>query len=353
MKPVAKEILGTTADGRPLEHYTLTHPDGRSVAVLNWGAVVTSLRVPDGDGHLRDVVLGLASCEEYVSNNPFYLGTAVGRTAGRIFPARLTIGPRDFLLTQNEGDKHLHGGICGLHNMLWHSAIPDPARPAVRLETELPDGLEGYPGNVRVSFLCEWTEAGALHMEYRATTDLPTLFNPTRHDYFNLGGHQSGEIGSHVVRLSQSRYLPVDELFVENLPPRGVEGTVIDFRKPKPLGSPLEMMEPRLRGINYGFLNEGLSADEPAAEIFHPESGIRLRFFTNQRCLQFYTGNFLDDTIPAKEGARYDRHHGFCLEAQNFANGINTPEWAGDCLLRPGEESIHSSTYHFDIQTQP
>ena len=348
MSSVVHEQVGETPDGKPLELYTLTHPQGMRLRMLNWGACLTQLEVPDRHGKLIDVVLGLASHSDYLENNPFYIGASIGRTAGRIFPAEVMINSELFHLTQNEAKKHLHGGKQGLHNRFWDVVVPDASRPAIRLETELPDDLEGYPGTVSVSLLCEWSDASVLHLELGAETDKTTLFNPSRHDYFNLGGHDFGPIGPHVVQLPQTRYLPVDDAFVENLPPREVAGTPLDFREPKPLGDPLTTMEPRLRGINYAFLNDSIASEKPVAEIRHPATGIRLRYFSNQKTLQFYTGNFLDGSIPAKGGVCYGQHHGFCLEAMNFANGIHTSEWAESCLLCPGEQYLQSGTYHFD-----
>jgi aldose 1-epimerase len=348
MKAVIKELIGKARTGEPIECYTLKHPDGMRLSILNWGACLTRLEVPDRRGKLTDIVLGLATCRDYLENNPYYMGVAVGRTAGRIYPTKVKIDGEFFNLTKNESRNHLHGGVQGLHNRRWRVSIPDASHPVLRLETELPDGLEGYPGTVRVSLLCEWIKANVLRMEFRAHTDRPTIFNPTRHDYFNLGGHDSGHIGPHVVHLPQNRYLPVDAKFVENLPPREVGGTPIDFWQPRPLGNPLPVMKRSLRGINYALLNEPVITDLPVAEIRHPGTGIGLRFFSNQQTLQFYTGNFLSATIPAKNGVRYGQHHGFCLEAMNFANGIHTSGWDGDCILRPGDDYLHAATYHFD-----
>ena len=305
MTCVTSEIVGKAPTGDNLKLITLSHPSGVRVSMLNWGAALTSLEVPDQRGKLTDIVLGLSSYSDYLTSNPFYIGTAVGRTAGRISPAEVSIAGRKHALTQNEGAKHLHGGVEGLHNRCWRVVVPDPECPSIRLETELPDEMEGYPGAVAVSLTCDWQSSNTLVLEYRARTDRTTLFNPTRHEYFNLGGHDSGQIGAHVVCLPHSRYLPVDEQFVENLPPREVAQTPIDFRQPKPLGDPLITMERHLRGINYAFLNEHTSMSQPAAQVRHPSTGIDLTFFTNQNTLQFYTGNFLDDSIPAKDGARY------------------------------------------------
>ena len=306
------------------------------------------LRCRISTGNLIDVVLGLNSYSDYVENNPFYIGTAVGRTAGRIFPAEVQIEGQSYHLTENEASKHLHGGVEGLHNRCWSVDVPDPDYPSIRLETELPDGLEGYPGTVNVVLTCEWHQPNVLRLEYRAETDHATLFNPTRHDYFNLGGHDSGHIGPHVVRLPQMRYLPVDDAFVESLPPRNVAQTHLDFRVAKPLGKQLTIIEPRLRGINYAFLNENLGPEQPVAEMHHPTTGIGLQYFTNQRTLQFYTGNFLDRSIPGKDGTSYGQHHGYCLEAMNFANGIHQPTWAEACLLYPADQFVHTNLYRFD-----
>jgi aldose 1-epimerase len=292
--------------------------------VLDYGATLISLQTIDRHGRMGDVVLGFDDIERYRGPHPYFGGT-IGRYANRIARGRFVLDGEQYQLNCNNGPNHLHGGHVGFDRVQWQ-AVQHGNR--VELGYRSRDGEEGYPGTLAATVTFS-VEGSSLRIEYAATCDRPTVVNLTNHSYFNLGGR--GTIHDHVVRIAASRYLPVDHEVLPTGQPAPVAGTEFDFNRPRALHSP---------AFDHTFILEG------DVELSEPTSGRVLRIVTSQPGIQFYTGNLLDGTIVGKNGERYVRHAGLCLEPQHYPDSPNRPEFPSTAL-RPGMEYREHAVYAF------
>jgi aldose 1-epimerase len=318
------------------------------LVVSNYGAIVTELHVADRDGKLDDIALGLNSPEAYL-DNPNYFGAAIGPLAGRTSPTEVDIDGRSYRLTPNEGANHLHGGDKGLDKRYYEvESTETPEGPTLILTTHLKDGEEGYPGNRTVTIRYSLTHNNTFRVESSMETDAATLFDPTHHTYFNLGGHDSGFIGEHTLTIPADTFVPIDESFMPMDNEESLDGKWFDFRKPTKIAT---CLDPDERGICYPYIlkREDSEAMVTAAILDHPESGRRLTVRTNQNTLNCYSGYFLNPDLPAKGGAAYQPHGAICLETQNFANGINVSARPSS-ILHPGKTKTLVTDYQFSTQ---
>jgi len=295
--------------------------------ILDYGATLVALEVPDRHGERGDVVLGFDEVERYRDPHPYFGGT-IGRYANRIAAGRFVLDGTAYRLACNDGPNHLHGGLCGFDRVMW-SAQHSGNRLALRYHSR--HGEEGYPGNldVRVTYALE---GSTLRIDYEATCDRPTVVNLTNHSYFNLAGR--GTIHEHVLRIAASRYLPVDDSRIPTGEMAAVAGTAFDFHRPKALRDPM---------FDHTFVLDG------DVEVTEPSSGRILRISTSQPGIQLYTGNLLDGTLTGKGGQRYVRHAGLCLEPQHYPDGPNRPAFPST-VLRPGTPYRHWAAYWFGVQ---
>jgi aldose 1-epimerase len=299
---------------------------GVRARILDYGATLMSLEIPDAQGRFADVVLGFDEPERYRGPHP-YFGAIVGRYANRIAFGRFDIDGVRCRLACNDGRHHLHGGNAGFDRALWQGR--QESRRVV-LTYRARDGEEGYPGNLDASVTYSVTDHG-LRIEYRATTDRPTVVNLTSHAYFNLAGR--GTIGAHEVRIPARRYVAVDDERIPTGELVPVAGSVFDLNALAPLGE---------RSFDHCFVLD----DAAQVELADPASGRRLRLRTSQPGLQLYTGNLLDRTIEGKGGRRYERHAALCIEPQHFPDSPNQPRFP--CvILRPGQTYSHYAEYSF------
>jgi aldose 1-epimerase len=348
---VRKTQFGQMPDGSPIDLYTLTNASGMRVAVMNFGATLTSVCVPDRDGQLDNVTLYLDTADDYLRGHPLF-GSVVGRYANRIAGAGFTLDGERYELTPNAGANHIHGGREGFQRLLWEAEpVKREKAVGVRLTHTGPDGHEGYPGNLQVTVLYEVTDDNQLRMEYRAVTDKPTHVNLTNHAYWNLRGALSGDILDHVLTLNADAYLPTDDQKIPTGEIRPVEGTVMDFRQPCRIGQRIEQVE----GKNYDHcyvLNK--LADERlslAARAVDPASGRVMEVFTTQPGVQLFTASFLSDRLRTSRGA-YGPYHGFCLETQHYPDSPNQAHFPST-VLRPGQ-TYHELTIHqFSVESKP
>ena len=342
------DSFGALADGTAISIWTLRNANGMRVRLIDFGAAIVSVDVPDRTGRTVDVALGFDTLDDYLSHRGC-LGAVVGRFANRIAHARFSLDGRDYVLRPRGGAHHLHGGPDGFDRVAWRGEWVTPGR-AVRFSRRSPDGEEGYPGNCDVTVTYTFDDDDALTVAYAATTDAPTPINLSQHTYFNLAGHDSGDILDHELTLAASHFTPVDDSLIPTGEIRGVDGTALDFRRPVRVGARIESGETQLRiagGYDHNFVldrtGDGL---EFAARVRDPKSGRTLEVFTTEPAVQFYTGNFLDGSQVGKGGHAYQRRFGFCLETQHFPDSPNQPSFP-DTILRPGDRFSSTTVFRF------
>jgi len=336
-----------TVEGKPVKLYTLKNSNGLMMKVTDYGAIITELHAPDRDGTLADIVLGFDDLEGYLKGHP-YFGALVGRCANRIAEGTFELDGKSYQLATNDGPNHLHGGVKGFDKYVWQAETKDtPEGPSIRLTRTSPDGEEGYPGTVQVAVTYTLTDDNALKVEMEATTDAPTVVNLAQHTYWNLAGHDSGDILGHEVQLHADRYTPVDETLIPTGELAPVAGTPFDFTEPKPIGKDLKAAGGDPIGFDHNFVLDGEPyAMKWAARVHEPKSGRTIELSCDKPGVQFYTGNFLDGTNVGKGGAVYNQYNGFCLETQNFPDSIHRPEWPS-VVLRPGQTYRHTMVVKF------
>lgn len=327
-----------------IRRFTLTNCNGVSLQVINYGATITSLKVPDKNGMIDDIVLGFDTFKGY-ANHSCYFGATIGRFANRIANGKFTLENCEYSLKPNEGGfNHLHGGIKGFDKVLWESHVEGSRITFSYLSLAKE---EEYPGNVSVTVSYELTTDDELIINYQASNATEkTPINMTNHSYFNLGGHDSGSIENHEAVIYADFYLPVNEKSIPTGEIAKVDGTVFDIRKAIGLKN---LSQVPGGGYDHNFcLDSNINTLTPVASIFEPTSGRRLNVSSNQPGVQFYTANFLptDDSLKGKNGAIYKRHGAFCLETQNYPDAVNQANFPS-CLIGPGENYSHKTIFKF------
>jgi aldose 1-epimerase len=353
-----KKTFGKTPDGQAIDIYVLTNKSGAEVSITNYGGAVVSIKVPDRNGKLADVVLGYDTADGYL-NDKSHFGGIIGRYGNRIAHAQFVLDGKTYTLAKNNGENSIHGGIKGFDKALW-TAKTGPAEYAKygqSLELSYPskDGEEGFPGNLKVTVVYTWSDANALQIEYSATTDKKTVVNLTNHSYFNLAGQGSGDILSHVLMIQAGKFTPVDAGLIPTGELRDVAGTPFDFRKPTAIGARIDQDDEQLKlggGYDHNFVlrpvNE-LRRSFAATRVVEPSTGRVLEVFTTEPGVQFYTGNFLDGKTPGKGGVTYPRRNAFCLETQHFPDSPNQPKFPS-VVLSPGERYHTITKYQFSVE---
>lgn len=347
---VAIRSFGTTPDGREVKLYTLQQRSGLHVAVMNYGAAIVRLEAPDAKGKFADVVLGFDRLEGYLGKNP-YFGAIIGRYTNRIREGRFSLDGKAYQLSINDTahakPHQLHGGRSGFDKKYWESSIISQNPPSVRFQLVSPDGEEGYPGNLNAAVIYTVSN-NTLKIEFTASTDKTTIYNPTSHIYFNLAGQ--GLVDGQWLMLNSRTYLEIDSDWVPTGKLQDVAGTKFDFNRPTRLGD--RFYESRLpKYIDHTFvLNTiGHGPLSFAAELFDPVSRRCLKIFTNQPGLHCYPGNSLDGSVTGKRGESYPQYSGICLEPQNFPDAPNHPNFPS-AVLRSGEEFKSITVYEFSIK---
>lgn len=339
---VARSSFGKLPDGRAVEVIKLSNGKGVTAAVINYGAALQSLMMPDRDGKLADVTLGYASLAGYLAK-PEYFGATVGRFANRLAGGRFTLDGKNYQTPQNDNGNALHGGERGFDKVLWEVVnVKGGDTASVQLRYVSPDGDQGYPGKLTVLATYSLNEANELRMEYTATTDRPTIANITNHAYWNLAGEgaPAGAMG-HVLTIPAEHYTPVNATLIPTGALQPVAGTVFDFRKPTAIGARVrEARDPQIvfgKGYDHNFMIAKDIAREPRllARVEEPTTGRGFELLSNQPALQFYSGNFLDGTVIGKSGRVYRQGDALVLEPQLPPDVPNQPK-LGSARLEPG-----------------
>ena len=348
---IEKKLFGTLSDGREVYSYTLKNASGTSVKILNYGGTLVELNVADRNGKIEDLIGGYDTLDSYV-NGDGYQGALIGRFGNRINKGKFTLEGVNYTLFINNGENHLHGGEFGFDKKIWDTEAIDGDEPTLKLHVLSPDGDEGYPGNLDVTVTYTLTKENGLSIRYEATTDKATPINLTNHTYFNLGGYNSGSVHSHILTLDADTYLPTDERLIPTGEMRSVVGTPFDFRTPKRIGEDIKSdnVDIKLGGGYDHCLNfAGGETAEPVkrGELYEEKSGRVMELYTNQPCVQLYTGNFLtNEKYPFKGGYPQSIQTFVCLETQHMPDSINQIGFT-DCVLRPGEKYDFTTEYRF------
>ena len=354
---VKKESFGQTAEGVPVDVYTLTNASGMEVRAISYGGIILSLRVPDRTGALGDVVLGYDTIDGYQKASP-YFGAIIGRYGNRIAKGRFTLDGKQYTLAVNNEPNALHGGKKGFDKVVWRAeSFKKPEGVGVVFSYTSPDGEEGYPGKLEASVTYTLGDANSLTFEYHAVTDKATPVNLTQHSYFNLAGDGGGDILGHELTIRASRFTPVDKTLIPTGELRSVAGTPFDFTTPHAIGERIGADDEQIK-FGLGYDHNWVLDREPgdalqlAARVYEPTSGRVMEVSTVEPGLQFYTGNFLDGTITGKAGHVYRHRTGICLETQHYPDSPNKPDFPST-ILKPGVEYRTRTVYAFSVRKQP
>jgi aldose 1-epimerase len=345
---VAQQPFGATADGAAVTLFTLANGRGMTVRLINYGAILTAVEVPDRQGRPANVVLYVETLGEYLAGAP--AGAVVGRYANRIGGAKFTLDGVTYALTPNSGANHIHGGKQNFSKAVWKA---EPAAgdgwAGVRLAHTSPDGDEGYPGTLRATVTYALTAANELRMEYEATTDKPTIVNLTNHAYWNLAGAGVGDVLSHRLTVNADRFLAVDDALIPTGELRSVVGTPLDFRTPETVGARIGEL-PATRGYDHCYvLNKKTPGDlSLAARAVEPAGGRTMEVWTTYPGVQLYTANHLSGKQGAG-GRTYPKHGALCLETQFFPDSPNKPQFPST-VLRPGQTYRQTTVHKFGVE---
>lgn len=358
IKLVNPDNFNTKIGGKQVNLFTLKNRNGMVAQITNFGGRIVNLWVPNKNNQFDDVVTGFNTIGEYQNSKEVYFGALIGRYGNRIAQGTFSLGGKQYQLAKNNGVNHLHGGPKGFHNVVWdaRSFKNSQNEDALELKYLSPDGEEGYPGNLSVTVTYTLTDENELKIEYKATTDKPTVVNLTHHSFFNLHGFNSGNsktINTHVLQLNAPNYTPT----ITGLIPTGViaqvAGTPMDFTKPTAIGDRVnENFQDLAFGKGYDhnwILNKGGDKISEAATFFEPETGISMAVFTDQPAVQFYGGNFFNGTATGKYGEVYTHRSSFALETQHFPDSPNHPNFP-TTELKPGETYSHICIYKFSVR---
>ena len=338
-----------------MDAFTLANARGMEVRFIEYGGTIVSIRVPDRDGAFADVTPGFDSPDDYAHDGRFF-GALIGRYANRISGARFTLDGRQYSLTSNEGENQLHGGSGGFHRATWHVTSHASGSGAV-LSHCSDDGDQGFPGTLhaRVTYLV--TDDNELVVDYAANADAPTPVNLTQHAYFNLAGHDCGDILDHELTLNASHFLPVDASLIPVGPKRSVADTPFDFREAHRIGERINQSDEQLaigHGYDHNFVLDRRDDGEVgfAARVHEPRSGRVLEIFTTEPGIQFYSGSGVGGDRAGKGRHVYARNAAFALEPQHFPDSPNRPDFPST-ILRAGEEYRSRTVYRFSCDHQP
>lgn len=340
-------------DGKNTELCILSNKQGAELVVLNYGAKIVSLMVPDRDGRLTDVVTGHNSIEEYLTSEEPYFGAICGRYGNRIAKGRFTLdGVTYDQLPINNGPNCLHGGIKGFNSVVWDMKQTDAQTVELCYTSE--DGEEGFPGELKTVVTYHLSDENEVEIRYRAETSKPTVLNLTNHSYFNLSGAGDPYVGDHLLTINADYYLPTDETAIPYGPKEAVEGTPMDFRTPHTVGERINEPFEQLKfgkGYDHTYILNKEKADDYTfcARCSSPKTGIVMEVYTSQPGVQLYTGNWMTGNFVGKNGQRYPERAALCLETQHFPDSPNKPEYPST-VLRPGETFESRTTYKFSTE---
>ena len=350
---IYKNLFGKTINGNDVDQYILTNKKGMEVSIITYGGIITSWTAPDNNGDYKDIVLGYNTLAQYEAETP-YFGALIGRYSNRIAKGKFKLDDNEYTLVVNNPPNHLHGGLKGFDKVIWGAkTIVNDSTVSLELSYLSKDMEEGYPGNLETKVTYTLNNEDELSVSYEAKTDKPTIVNLTQHSYFNLTADFNQNILDHEIFINANSFLPVDTALIPTGEFRDVNKTPFDFRKPKSIGKQISDENTQLEnGMGYDHcwvLNDQGKGLRFVASAYEPVSGRFLEVFSNEPGIQFYSGNFLDGTLPNKSNGTYQNRTGFCLETQHFPNSPNQENFPS-VRLNPNEK--YNSKTIFKLSTK-
>lgn len=349
---LACEIVarGSSEDGK-LQIYEIKRGDF-SLKVTNYGARIMSLVLPDKNGKLGDVVLGYDTAKEYL-NDTGHFGSIVGRVANRIGGAKFTLNGTTYKLDANEGPNMLHGGIKGFSQVPWKvkKLRKFGQSPYITLSYYSRDGEEGFPGAVMATVTYQLLKPYKLSVVMKARAlNKATPVNLAQHAYWNLGGHNSGDILSHELQIFASQITLVDAHLIPTGEFHPVKGTPYDFLKPHVIKVPIKELPEGSKGYDINYVVDGYKSGKlkPVSVVYDKKSGRMMRISATAPGVQLYTGNYIKD-VKGKGGYVYKVHAALCLETQGFPDSVNHPNFPS-VIVVPGKDYEHSMIVEFSMK---
>lgn len=347
---ITQEPFGKTKGGEEATLYTITNNNGMKVSFTDFGANIVSIIVPDRQGNFADVALGFKNIEGYEDNRPGF-GSFIGRCANRVGGAKFELNGKVYELQKNDGENNLHGGEPAYNKVMYDTEIfAEDDMISIEFSRLSPDNEQGFPGNLDITVTYSLTESNELVIEYHAVSDQDTVVNLTNHSYFNLSGHNSGDILNHKVWINADKFTPTSDDLIPTGELRDVEGTPMDFRSLKPIGQDIDSDYEPLRqaeGYDHNYvLNINSGEVEKVAELVDESTGRVMEVFTDKPGLQFYTSNMLTPVENGKDEATYNKRAGVCFETQYFPNACNINSFPTS-VLKAGQEYEFVTIYRF------
>lgn len=344
-----KTEYGTTTGGKIVHKYSLTNKNGMSVDVITYGGIIKSLTAPDKNGEYKNIVLGYDSLSQYIKNNP-YFGAIIGRYGNRIAKGKFSLDGKEYSLETNNELNHLHGGTKGFDKVVWDvlATEKNDSMCSIKLSYTSPDMDMGYPGKLNAIVTYTLDNDNALAVKYEAYSDKKTIVNLTQHSYFNLSGDFKNTILDHEVMIDADDYLPVDATLIPTGKLTDVTNTPFDFRTAKVIGKDIELKNDQLtkgKGYDHCWALNG-DGMRVVSSAYHPTSGRLLEITSDEPGIQFYSGNFLDGTLPAYGGGTYAFRAGFCLETQHYPDSPNQKDFPS-VVLEPGQKYESNTIFKF------
>lgn len=339
---IEKVFYDNTKDGREIYKFILTNKKKTRVEIINYGASITSFIVEDKEGNLKDIVLGYDNLLDYQEGKKS-IGVTVGRHANRIKGASFKLNGEVYKLNPNIGEHQLHGGETGFQKRVWDYEVKENS---MVFKYTSGDGEEGYPGECTLEVEFILNDENELHINYRGTTDKDTLLNPTNHSYFNLNGHNSGDVLNHKLQVNAEEYLPIDESSIPLGYKEKVKGTDFDLNTSKRIGDIIVSQDKQIVGVNgldHTFCLDERKELKLASTLYNDDNSIGLFTYTDLPGIQVYIGNFLGK-VEGKQGAIYENYSGICLETQYYPNSINVEEFESP-ILRAGDVFKSTTIY--------
>ena len=350
--PVVSRLFGRLSDGTRVRLYSITNGNVELHAT-DFGAIITSLHVPDRHGNKSDVVVGYSQLQPYL-DNPSYFGAVVGRYANRIAHGRFTLGGTTYQLATNDGRHHLHGGYRGFHLHQWRATpVEEDAGWGVAFTRTSPAGEERYPGTLHATVTYLVSADDTVILRYEAQTDTATIVNLSQHTYFNLGNPGTvSDVLDHELHVAAERYLPIDSTRIPTGRILDVTMTPFDFRTRAGLRDRIAGNDEQLRragGFDHTLVVTRASGDlVHVAELVELESGRSMRVATTEPGLHLYSGQLLDGSKTDASGRRLRPHAALCLETQHFPNSPNNAHFPS-VTLYPAQRYTSTTTWKFSI----